>query len=214
MRILPIVFIIIFSPIHAGNQPIIINISTNHRHTVATTPQLPNLEQLHQVAQKAQEYKWPIAAGLVGSTYLALIIYIQKAQWLIGNAQSWCNWHHNVPLEQLSKLEQDELYCQIKKTFEERYIDQKPNTLMQLARFFNETGDEIRTLQRYTHITHMLTSWWLAKLFFIKNQSILAAHEGIRRLTFMRSILATELEPHDTVRRMYLINSPSLEYQV
>lgn len=214
MRTLCIIPLIIAASIQAINQPIIVNITTSHRHTVIAAPYLPNLEQLQEVAQKAQAYKWPIVAVLAGSAYLALIMYIQKAQWLIGNAQSWCNWQHNVSLEQLSKLEQEELYAQIKKTFEERYIDQKPNTLMLLARFFNETNDELTTLHRYLNITQTLNSCWLARLFLVKNQGMTAAHEGIRRLTFIRSILATELEPHDTVRRMYLINSPSLGYQV
>lgn len=193
-----------------ARQPVAINIAVNNNQRITYLPTLTDFPQIQQALTAAQNHKAIVAAAVIGFSYLATLFYVQRAQWLVRNTQSWCNWQHITPLEQLTELSQSEVYAQLKKSFEDRYYNQKPNTIAFLAQFFSETNDELATLQRYLSLEKAVSTFWLAKLFLINDSSVRTAHEAIRRLTFLRSVVATELEPHDVVRRLYLINSPCL----
>ena len=77
---------------------------------------------------------------------------------------------------------------------------------MNLTQFLQDTTAEIESLSNYKSIAHMLNSLCMAPLFFVSPDSVRQADEKIKRLRFLQTTVASELEPTSCVRRLNLIN--------
>lgn len=189
----------------------------NAPHTISIVVNVSGdslVESMHRAVQQASDtvrglrsYTWRVTgiAAVIG--YGCLLVQTQRARWLMSDLNAWLNWNAAQPFEQLLALPHAEVYVALKKAIETRY--QSPNLpiLVNVTQFLNETNAELACLRRYARVCTWLEHVPLAlRVCFVDAASIKCAHESIKRLIFLRTIIAQELEPHNALRRIDLVN--------
>lgn len=145
--------------------------------------------------------------------YAIPLAYTLKARRLIGNSHAWCNWQAATPLDELSKTPNSTLYETLKKDIETTYKSPDIHILVNLTRFLNDTGSELDTLRSFDRFANTLQSCYLARAFFITPFTLKQINNRIKRLIFIRAIIAQTLEPDNVLHQLSLVNSPYLAYR-
>jgi hypothetical protein len=158
---------------------------------------------------KTSRTLWYIAGG----AYVAAVAYALHARYLLNNLCAWNNWNNTIPLSDLASMPQKNVYVMLTKSIEIKYNCPPGPLTMNLTQFLQDTTMEIETLGNYKTFAQALNSCYIAPLFFISQDSIKQAEEKIKRLRFMQSVLANELEPTNAVRRLNIINYARQKYQ-
>ncbi len=227
-------------PSVAGIQPFTNNIYVDNKITIAdnqltanltqTTSQMSNqsLTTLLTIKQTctniviesaaktyAQWLKWRKTILLSGAAlaYAIPLAYTLKARRLIVNSHAWCNWQAARPLDELSKTPTATLYEMLKKDIESTYKSPDIHILVNLTRFLNDTGAELDTLRSFDRFANTVDSCYLARIFFITPFTLKQINNRIKRLIFIRAIIAQTLEPDNVIHQLSLVNSPYLAYR-
>lgn len=151
-----------------------------------------------------------ITLATIGVCYAGLLAYIARGYWQLNRSSAWHAWHSEVSLNALLVIPHKDLYAQLHLALQERYHTPNASILMNLFDFFNETTEELAILRGYHWFGSLLSKMWIAPLFFVTNNSLKRADEKIKRLLHLRTTIANELEPDDVLKRLRLINCPSL----
>ena len=158
---------------------------------------------------KSNRTLWYIAGG----AYVAAVAYALHARYLLNNLCAWNNWNNTIPLSDFANMPQKNVYGMLTKSIEIKYNCPPGPITMNLTQFLQDTTMEIETLGNYKTFAQALSTCYIAPLFFISQDSIKQAEEKIKRLRFMQSVLANELEPTNVVRRLNIINYAYQKYQ-
>lgn len=164
-------------------------------------------QEVARAAQHVQTHKWRIVGIGLSVLYACACYRVQRAQWLMNDLNAWLNWNAALPLEQLLAQPHQEIYVALKKAIEDHYQSPSLPIMVNVTQFLNETNAELAHLRGYVRVCAWLEKIpWALTLCFADQASIRRAHDSIKRLIFLRSVIAQELVPHDTMRRIALIN--------
>ncbi len=154
-----------------------------------------------------------IILGAIAVSYASVLLYFVRGRFLIHDSRAWHAWRSELSLEELLALPHKKLYEHLRLSMQERYHTPHASIVMNLLDFFNETTHELVVLRGYHAIGSRLARIWLAPAFFVTSNSLRMADEKIKRLLHMRTVIATELEPDDVLKRLRLINCSTLRSQ-
>jgi len=143
---------------------------------------------------------------VLGGTYVLTSAYMLYTRYMLNNLNAWNNWRNNISLADLASMPQKNVYEMLSKSIQTRYHCPPGTTMMNITRFLQETSDEIDHLNNYISFANMAQGMRLHWLFFISRESIKQAEEKIKRLHFMQSVVASELEPDNGIRQLNIIN--------
>jgi len=164
-------------------------------------------QKVAHATQQIQTHKWRITGLGLGVLYAWACYRVQRAQWLMNDLNAWLNWNAALPLEQLLAQPHQEIYGALKKAIEDHYQSPCLPIMVNVTQFLNETNAELAQLRGYVRVCAWLEKIpWALTICFTDQASIRRAHDSIKRLIFLRSVIAQELEPHNTLRRIDLVN--------
>jgi hypothetical protein len=178
----------------------------------------PNIEMIQIVNGSSFEGEWVPSPTRLGSrvysfvstaaiiAYLGTAAYTLHARYMLNDMTAWNNWRNSISLTDLASIPQKELSDMLVKSISIHYNCPPGTILMNIPLFLRDTCNEINTLTTYKTIGHFLQSFYLAPLAFITKDSLAQAEEKIKRLQFMQTIVATDLEPTDTTCRLDIID--------
>lgn len=149
---------------------------------------------------------YSIATATAVCTYVGTALYALRARYLLNDMNAWNNWKNTIPLVDLASMPQKDVSALLTKGIQAHYHCPQGTLTMNIPHFLNDTSNEIDTLTTYKTIGTFLQSFYVAPLVFMTKDSLVQAEEKIKRLQFMQTIVANDLEPHDTVRRLAIIN--------
>lgn len=177
----------------------------------------PLVDSVHRVAQQAGDavsglssYKWYALGSGIALVYGWALVQTQRAQWLMSDLNAWLNWNAAQPFEQLLALPHNEVYAALKKAIEMRYQSPSLPIMVNVTQFLQETNTELACLRRYVRLCAWLEKFpLLMRVCLADAASVKCAQDSIKRLIFLRTIIAQELEPHNALRRIDLVNNPT-----
>ena len=146
------------------------------------------------------------ALTVAAIAYTATLVYVLHARYLLNDLCAWNNWKNNIPLADLASMPQKAVYDMLSKSITLKYCCPEGTITMNLTQFLQDTTAEIESLSNYKSTAKILNSVGVSQLFFISSDSVRQADEKIKRLRFMQTAVASELEPNNCVRRLNLIN--------
>jgi len=143
---------------------------------------------------------------IAAMSYAVILVYLLHGRYLLNDLCAWNNWKNNIPLAELAALPQKTVYDMLTKSIAIKYNCPTSAVTMNLTLFLQDTTAELETLSSYKSTAQILKSCYVSPLFFVSPESIKQTEEKIKRLRFIQSIVAGELEPTNCVRRLDLIN--------
>lgn len=158
-------------------------------------------------------HTYGIATTLALCAYVGTTLYALRTRYLLNDMTAWNNWKNTMSLSDLASMPQKDVSQMLTKSIQTHYHCPPGTALMNIPQFLRDTCNEIDTLTRYRTIGTFLQSFYVAPLVFMTKDSMTQAEEKIKRLQFIQTIVANDLEPHDIVRRLALINQPRQTFQ-
>ena len=144
--------------------------------------------------------------SLVG-IYSGIQLYLLHKAHFLHDEKAWHNWYNFKTLNELTKTAKNELYTELKNEIENRYETPNASIMMNLSQFLQDTSKEMQTLKSYLSMLSWLSLLKMNYIFLVSIDNIKLAKEKIRRLQYLRTVVATNLEPKNTDRSLKLINA-------
>ncbi len=133
----------------------------------------------------------------VGCGLLLLYSYISyqiyQADVIINDNSSWSNWHTNSSLEDLFATPQDRLQADLLFAIQTRYVHPTNPTdfIYSIVQATNSLQAEISILQKQIVLYQQIETCQCLPLFFINTQDLMLLQEKMRKLAFIKHILAS-----------------------
>lgn len=199
-----------FSPLTGSSKNI--NQTTHASPTInvyansASTIIFPT-EPLKNGCQHIYNHKFKYIATFCGASYVIFtsrLIYIKH---IMTDPKRWNNLYEGIPLKKLVQIPKETFYQQLNDEIAARYEIPNSNILMSISQFFKETGHEIDLLKYYVSVGYWVSLFKINLPFFITTPSIKTAQTKIKKLLYFRTIIASKLEPENSIRRLNLIDT-------
>jgi hypothetical protein len=149
---------------------------------------------------KISAHAYSIVTTTAICAYIGTALYALHARYLLNDMNAWNNWKNNIPLSDLASMPQKDISALLTKGIQAHYHCPQGTLIMNIPHFLNDTSNEIDTLITYKTIGTFLQSFYIAPLVFMTKDSIAQAEEKIKRLHFLQTVIANDLEPQDMVR--------------
>lgn len=158
-------------------------------------------ELIEQLLEICTQHKGKITASILGISYAATLYRILSLSWKVADAQSWTNWHAEIPFEKLYTIPAQTVARELFSTIQERYCAQKEsNFLTPLVNFSNDLEAELSALQKLLRFDTWFNILHISFLFPapLTPQEITAK---INRLNYLKMLLVSWISEYSVEQK-------------